>query len=103
MKSQVKHKAKKFEISEAGKLVLRALISDMAKECPTTGCWLWDVLTRRGYGVVNHPRFGRATMQAHTVAYAVFKGVIPPNRPVLHTCKVNGCVNPDHLFLGNVR
>ena len=37
---------------------------------------------------------------AHTVAYSVFKGVIPKGLHVLHSCDNPCCINPDHLSLG---
>ena len=31
----------------------------------------------------------------------IYKGYWPGKQHVLHKCDVPGCVNPDHLFLGN--
>jgi len=66
---------------------------------PMCGCWLWTgAQDRYGYG-----RFwveGRL-MKAHRAAWTMFRGPIPEGRWVLHRCDVPGCVNPDHLFLGD--
>lgn len=58
-----------------------------------SGCWFLPT---------NHSR-------AHRIAYRLFKGEIPKDlkkgdslvhRFVCHTCDVEGCCNPDHLWLG---
>ena len=32
------------------------------------------------------------------LSYAVFKGSLPVNNEIHHTCENPGCVNPDHLI-----
>lgn len=65
---------------------------------PFSGCWLWlKGVGSHGYGelIVD----GRKVL-AHRLSYQVFKGAIPPNHFVCHTCDVHLCVNPHHLFAG---
>jgi hypothetical protein len=66
---------------------------------PMTGCWLWTGhRAKDGYGVVsirNHP------YRAHRLSLFAALGLrFAKNSPVLHSCDVRACVNPDHLRLG---
>ena len=59
------------------------------------GCILWGGhLSKWGYGRVTYK--GRL-VQAHRVAYELFKGPIPEGLQLDHLCRVRNCVNPDHL------
>lgn len=64
---------------------------------PNTGCWLWLHGTQKfGYGFFKHA----GEVNAHRVAWLLYRGQIPPKMHVLHHCDVPQCVNPEHLFLG---
>ena len=58
-------------------------------------CWLWTGATKRGYGVFRDGH-GRAA-RAHRWAYEHLVGPIGKGLVIDHLCRVNGCVNPDHM------
>lgn len=59
------------------------------------GCWIWTGLRNQdGYGQIGNG------ILVHRFSYERFKGVIPNELCVLHTCNVPSCCNPSHLFLG---
>jgi HNH endonuclease len=63
-----------------------------------SGCWIWtSYVNSSGYGLAY---FNGHTVTAHRVSYQMFKGAIPENLCVLHSCDVKCCVNPAHLSLG---
>lgn len=68
---------------------------------PSTGCWLWT-------GEVNAKGYGRTWVngkreKAHRVAWRETNGPIPEGMVLCHRCDRPSCVNPDHLFLGDMR
>ncbi len=66
----------------------------------TETCWLWrGAPDEHGYGRATWA--GRKTMLAHRLSWVLNRGPIPEGSCVLHRCDVPGCVNPDHLFLGD--
>ncbi len=72
------------------------------------GCWIWKKCKNTGgYGLTkdysvrdNKKGSHQKGITAHRLSYITFKGKIPKNKFVCHTCDVPACCNPDHLFLG---
>lgn len=60
-----------------------------------SGCWIWT-----GYknGETGQFRINGKTQLAHRVSYEIFIGKIPEESRVIHKCKNQSCVNPDHLI-----
>lgn len=74
-----------------------ALSRFWSKVNKTDTCWLWT-----GYPLNRYGQFtvDNKTVKAHRFSYITFKGPIPKNVNVCHTCDTALCVNPEHLFLG---
>lgn len=68
---------------------------------PNSGCWLWigSISGRDERGYIYYDKHLKVIC-AHRCSWMIFKGPIPTDLDVLHTCDVPSCVNPDHLFLG---
>jgi hypothetical protein len=63
-----------------------------------SGCWMWTGSLVWGYGQLY---YDRRPWKAHRVSWTLFRGPIPRDLNVLHHCDTTGCVNPNHLFLGD--
>jgi hypothetical protein len=59
------------------------------------GCWMWQgSVTGKGYGNV---RVAGKTKYAHRFFYEHHVGPIPAGLDLDHLCRVQTCVNPEHL------
>jgi len=83
----------------------RSEFEALCEKVTESGCWIWMGDLDGGW----HGGYGRYRMaplrerRTHRLAWVLFNGPIPPGRWVLHRCDVPSCVNPAHLFLGDLR
>lgn len=70
---------------------------------PNSGCQLWlGACNGAGYGCLQERRNAKkVTVMAHRASWEHHRGPIPEGLFVCHRCDVPGCINPDHLFLGD--
>jgi hypothetical protein len=65
------------------------------------GCWIWNgPIFHDGYGNCGG---GYPDQRSHRASYILFKGVIPNKMWILHNCNMPLCINPEHLYLGDVK
>lgn len=90
------HNGRKRDFAPKADMVERFLYNVDIPEDPEA-CWLWkgSINKDNGYGYF-YPA-NNTTAVAHRFSYTVFKGEIPGNLFVHHSCRTPRCVNPDHL------
>lgn len=57
-------------------------------------CWLWTGAVSSGYGTLY---IDNRNVYAHRFSYELHVGPIPHGKQIDHLCRVQPCVNPDHL------
>lgn len=68
---------------------------------PFCGCHIWmGSIDKDGYGTIRRP--DGAHLKAHRESFRLHK-FDPGDKQVLHTCDMEACINPDHLYLGDPR
>lgn len=94
------HKSKYDNHKEAKPLDTRIKDGSIVDE---NGCWIWKSdgqINKWGYAkfITGSRRDNsRRHKFVHRVSYEVFVGDIPEGLHIDHLCRVNRCVNPDHL------
>lgn len=67
------------------------------------GCWNWKKGCKEfGYGQFRNFETGKMET-AHRISYKTFKGIIPNEAFVCHSCDNPKCCNPEHLWIGNCK
>ena len=79
---------------------MNAILRFESKIIKSNSCWIWSASKdKKGYGNFRNIKMERA----HRFSYETYKGPIPEDMYVCHSCDVPSCVNPDHLWLGTAK
>lgn len=81
--------------------LLNRFLKHVSKE--PSGHWIWTgyVDKKSGRGAFRMGNRLAPTMNSSRAAWTILRGVIPPEKWVLHDCDRSDCVNPAHLYLGD--
>ncbi len=86
-------------MNETAKILLKLRFVKYIKKMPgDNGCWRWKGPKNRkgGYGQMT---VESSTMGAHRVSWILHRGPLLPGMCVVHLCRLQDCVNPDHLVM----
>lgn len=83
---------------------LRQRFDDKWMPEPNSGCWLWlgaiQGIAEKPTDVRPRMWDGKKSEYAYRVAWSIYRGPIPRDLELRHTCDVPSCVNPNHLTVG---
>lgn len=67
----------------------------------TDTCWIWKGSKFvDGYGRMKIGR--KITLRAHRLSWEIHHGKIPKDKMICHKCDVKLCVNPEHIYVGDI-
>lgn len=86
-----------LELTDTQVNKIKEKIQSRTIEDESTGCWIWQGATTRGYGMMGVP-LTRKTRNAHVLAYFAWFGYPGDGLTLDHeVCDNTSCCNPEHL------
>lgn len=84
---------------------IRERIEKLSMPVTESGCLIWiGGVNFSGYGLIILSENGKKkTKLAHRLVWELENGPIPNNGFICHKCDVPGCININHLFLGDAK